>query len=61
MNLLPTPVTFGVVALDRCRVGTALVDGYLVWLAMQFHGPFQKSPRRNGETLSFDMIKYATP
>src|SRR5665213_1903551 len=41
----------GVVALDRRRVGTALVDGDLLRLAVQCHGLFQEAPRRSAIAL----------
>src|SRR5450631_4909874 len=41
----------GVVALDRRGVGTALVDGDLLRLAVQCNGLFQEAPRRRAIAL----------
>src|ERR1017187_6753565 len=63
LTQLDVAVMLGVVALDRCRVRTALVDGDLVRLAMQCNGLFQETPRRGaiafGSEEEVDRVTFA--
>src|SRR5450631_4801966 len=51
----------GVVALDRRGVGTALVDGDLLRLAVQCNGLFQEAPRRRAIALGSEQEVDSSP